>query len=843
MQISAGASHACGVTGDGAAWCWGDNQSGQLGLGSDFDELEFIPVPTRVNMPSGVAVDQIAAGNGFTCALTTGDDIYCWGDDTYGQLGDGTEVEEPPFESSPVLVVDPTAGAVNWAQVSAGNAHVCARTTANAVYCWGTNASWQLGLGDGFDDDFHIPMPIDTSGGIPDTYTGVSAGSVHSCAIATGGTAWCWGGNLGGELGTGTVITQATSPIAVDMSSIAVSGFTNIAAGGYFTCALEGDGDAWCWGAEDSGELGNGGDASDTVYAPVAVVMPSSVDFEQIDIDYVNACARSTTDVVYCWGDDSLGGVGNTSNDGSETQWFTVPVAIATAGALPDTYASMDTGDGFACGVTAAGEAWCWGTDDYGQLGIGDWNQSSETAPTRVADRGSLIPSDIAIGDGVACALDVIGRAWCWGANGMGQIGDGTRTDRLLPTAVTMPVHAGEPVVFGEIQMGGSHVCALDLDGAAWCWGENGRGQLGDGTTTDRLVPTRVDMPTYLGAEVTFFVLSLGAEHTCAMSYEDGYNTQTWCWGEGSNGEIGDGNTSDRSTPTEVTLPSVNGTPITGFTDITVGGSHTCATSIYYGISGLIWCWGDNASGQLGDGTTIDRSVPTEIIRPLVDSQPVEMVNPVAGGAHTCARSPDSTTLWCWGRGTSGQLGNGATGNSSLPVQVALPGSVTSFMDVAVGADFGCVLAYGDIYVYCWGEGSLGQIGNGFAGDVSTPTLVSLSGDSAWYGVNPPALSGGPGNMCILSFAYSPGVTIIGKAVCWGKASLWVYSSSTAVSTPTRLVPGTAPSGISSLGHLSLSLVGLLALGAITRTAGGRRTRRRRVTRVADDAANDRGDV
>jgi hypothetical protein len=238
------------------------------------------------------------------------------------------------------------------------------------------------------------------------------------------------------------------------------------------------------------------------------------------------------------------------------------------------------------CALTSAGAVKCWGSNAWGQLG--DGTIETRSVPVDVSGLQSGVAA-IAAGDDHTCALLSAGGAKCWGANRQGQLGDGTTTDSRTPVAVS--VFPGGVVA---LTAGAEHTCVLTSGGAVDCWGWNGFGQVGDGTTTSRNVPTPVS-----GLQGGVFAISANDIHTCAL-----LSTATaWCWGGNAHGELGDGTATDRHVPVFVTgLPR-------GGTAIAAGDVHTCVAS-----AGGAMCWGDNDYGELGDGTTTQRRQPVDVV-------------------------------------------------------------------------------------------------------------------------------------------------------------------------------------------------------------------------------------
>jgi alpha-tubulin suppressor-like RCC1 family protein len=295
-RLAAGGAHTCALTGDGTAYCWGDNAAGQLGDNTNTRRTGPVAVVTDLRF---VVLDLGAA---HTCGLTAAGAAYCWGDNTRGQLGDGT--------IAPRSTPGPVDGDHIFTQIAAGGfsiGHTCGLTTAGAAYCWGNNENGRLGIGS-MDVDAH-PVPTEVSGDL--VLAGVTAGlGGHSCAWTASGSAYCWGSNDFGGLGNGT-----TSASSVPVPVSGGHAFEQLVAGGFIghTCALEDGGAAWCWGENERGQVGDGTTADRL--EPAAVTGGRS--FEMVDAGFRHSCGRTVEGVVYCWGSGATGQLGLNSVDQS----------------------------------------------------------------------------------------------------------------------------------------------------------------------------------------------------------------------------------------------------------------------------------------------------------------------------------------------------------------------------------------------------------------------------------------------------------------------------------------------------------------------------------------------
>ena len=357
-----------------------------------------------------------------------------------------------------------------------------------------------------------------------------------------------------------------------------VDAVVQVEAGLHFTCALVGPGSAMCWGSNTYGQLGDG--MTDDRHNPAGVTGIADR-VVAISAGRHHACAVTIAGAALCWGRNEQGqlGDGTTSNRSSP-----VPVVGLSSGV-----ATISAGRSSTCAVTASGTARCWGGNVYGQLGNG--TTTGSTTPVDVSGLPSGAAA-ISVGGYHACALLADGAVYCWGDNADGQLGDGTTTSHTTPMPVSGLSSGGAAVSAAR----GAHTCAVRTTGAALCWGDNSGGQLGTGTTTDWPWPAGISSLTS-GVSV----ISGGVEHSCAVA-----SGGAKCWGANTYWEIGDGTTVQKLVPTDVlTLQS-------GVFSITAGERHSCAIL----DTGALKCWGDNAYGALGDGSTTSSSTPVTVIFP-----------------------------------------------------------------------------------------------------------------------------------------------------------------------------------------------------------------------------------
>jgi alpha-tubulin suppressor-like RCC1 family protein len=359
----------------------------------------------------------------------------------------------------PVGVTAATCGgaALRQGTVTAGSNHTCALGSSGKAWCWGSDGEGQLGDGDANQEAKGTPVAVAGD----HVYTTITAGWSHTCGLDTAGKAWCWGYAGNGQLGDGeTDQRNRYAPVAVDGDRT----YTTITAGGSHTCALETSGKAWCWGYDNTGQVGDGGTSQASKFAPVAVEGDRS--YTTIAAGSHHTCALETSGKAWCWGYDYYGQIGNDAIQAD------VHAPAGVAGGR--TYKAISAGS-HTCALDAAGKAWCWGNDSTGQVGDGGTSQASKFTPVAVV--GDRVYATITAGWSHTCALEPSGKAWCWGEDTSGQVGDDdtNQQDKVAPVTVS-----GD-IAYTIITAGGFHTCALDTGGRAWCWGYDNSGQVGDG--------------------------------------------------------------------------------------------------------------------------------------------------------------------------------------------------------------------------------------------------------------------------------------------------------------------------------------------------------------------------
>ncbi|MFO0558778.1 MAG: MopE-related protein [Polyangiales bacterium] len=707
LSFSVGARHACAVLPNRTVVCWGSNDNGQLGDGTNTDRSQPVAV---LSLSDAV---EVSAGATSTCARRTNGTVLCWGANSSAQLGDGTTVAR----RSPTAVV----GLVDAVEISVAYRHACARRMNGQVVCWGANDFGQLGIGRASPFERAPQTVVNITNAVELALGGGDSGvgSGFSCARLATGQVQCWGANNMGVLGNGLLAGSSHTPVTVMGISRAV---TQISAGTTHACALLSDGNVGCWGVTSMWGPAAGARAMFTLVSPfrnaagiaaashgtcawfanggaacvggnqwgqtgsnlMDLAFPAPVpvqgvmDFARLEggssISDSFVCGRRTNNAILCWGSNAVGQLG----DGT-----TVRRGFPARTLLTSAYGAVSGGRDFTCARRAFGEVACWGSNASAQFGNGA--MTSSPFPTPVSLLTDAV--QVASGRGHSCAIRSTGQVFCWGDNRVAQLGNGGTATTLTPTAVLGITDAV------ELSAGAVHTCVRRANGTVMCWGDNVSGQLGDGSTLRRMTPS-----TVMGLTDALSI-SAGEAHTCAVSESRG----VLCWGSNTDGQLGEGTLMNRLLPT----PSAT---VAAAVEVLASAGFTCARS----ASGSVSCWGRNAGGQLGDGTTAAHLTPAPVMG-LTNA--VELVR---GTSHVCARLADGAVA-CWGDNNAGQLGDNSSTRRLTPTRVT---GLTNAVSLGAGDQHTCARRSNGT-LFCWGANDTNQLGTGSpARNVAVPGLV-----------------------------------------------------------------------------------------------------------------------
>lgn len=677
LAVTAGELHGCGIRGDGSLWCWGNNESGQLGVGARVSSARPIQVGHDADW------QLISAGASHTCGVKQDGRLYCWGRGVRGRLGLGVT----PGSDVPAQV-----GSGSWRSVGAGDEFTCGVQTNGSLWCWGANDSVQLGRA---GDDAYSPVSVDSAR----QWLDVVAGAAHACARASDERLYCWGRNIDGQVGVGYVSESVGVPTAVPPAA----SWRRVGAGARHTCGIKADDSMWCWGASDDGRLGTGMSASSS---------PRQVEgsWETVAVGAAHACATNNARETRCFGDNAFGQLGlGTLTD------VHVPTPLSEGG-----WTQLAAGGRHTCGIMPTGALHCFGENDQGQLGDG----TGAAQPGFVEAGVAVGPwGEVAVGGTHACGVDGAGALWCWGNNTSLQLGaSGERAEAPAQVGMndgwsaiaagdrhTCALRDGQLYCFGAneagqagVAGGGASVATPSLvdgesdwlavsageaygcglrevsagAGTLWCWGKNDAGQLGRGAGAlgvDDAAPVRV------GDAQTWRAVSAGARHTCAIQ-----GGALWCFGDNTSGQLG-----------EASAGSVAPAPLRVGADddwraIAAGREGTCGVR----APGTLWCWGTVGRQAFGS-------------RPQLADGASDWLAVTLADEHACARKSGGS-VWCFGANGFGQLGDGTLLARTSWAQVL---GAAGYSALAVGGSASCAVRQGTLL--CWGADGWGQRGDG----------------------------------------------------------------------------------------------------------------------------------
>ena len=757
-RIAAGsrANHACAVKEDGTVRCWGSNSSGQLGNGAG-GSGQFSATPVTVsNLTDAVAV---AAGAAHSCALRATGSVVCWGDNSFGALGDGTQ----SARSSPVPVLNPggstLAGVV---AIAAGFNHTCAVRIDGTARCWGSKSAGKLGTG---ESNISAPFILTTAATVVSLSEAVSitAGSNHTCAVRANGSVSCWGSNSAGALGNGGA-DNATHALAREVAGL--TDIIGVAAGGDHTCALRANGQVRCWGENTHGQVGDGTIAA--TRPPTTVQGLGGVIALALGDEF--SCARRADGDVRCWGRGDFGQLGDLGTTDQPTQDSVI--ASRSCGVSGCTFPPLadatDIAAGFqhACALQADDRIRCWGANTFGQLGDGDTNPLPNpqsllySMPTVVGSAGTIGGRSIAAQLAETCARRADGTAACW---------DST----LTPAAVSGFTRTL------TVAPGTSHKCALRADGLVQCVGRNQFGQIGNGAGGPFSADVSDPAQGLVSGLTDVASIASGQDFTCALRVTGSVR----CWGRNSFGQLGNDPTPGGFSATRFEASPVSVQGLGDAIAIAAGREHACAVR----VGGTVICWGFNVFGQVGTaGTNTVVTTPFEI--PSTSTGAVVAI--AAGPDHTCAVLVDGTAR-CWGKNDIGQLGNGATTfTAGFITANPTPTTVVGLADVVALAtggsggsqttrsnDFTCARRVGGT-VQCWGANGAGQLGdNGTTARSSPQTTVVRHIATSINGI-PITLSLALSGVTAISAGNVDGCALLasGQPFCWGSGSTFAES-------------------------------------------------------------------
>ncbi|MEK8127556.1 fibronectin type III domain-containing protein [Paenibacillus filicis] len=701
-QISSGANHTIGIKGNGTVWAWGSNGNANVPGGS----LTSNPLPVQI--PNLVSVVSVQAGLAHSLALKEDGTVWGWGSNSFGQLGDGSQTT--PVQPVKVRNLDAIVA------ISTGYYHSMALKSDGSVWTWGSNANGQLG--DGTTQDKLSPIQVPGLQAV----VAISAGYTHNLALKSDGTVWAWGNSTNGWLGNGASSGQAT-PVQVS----GLTGIKEIAAAYVNNAAVKDDGSVWTWGANSQGFLGDGTTVDRLV--PVRVSHLGSI--VGISAGDKNILATMSNGSVWTWGSNSDYALGNGD---LSISYKTTRIQIK---GIPGNY--TDTVPPTAPVLSFSGVAsnsvilnWTEATDNYTVESYEVYQGTTKVGTLQVDSQPSVNARSYTVtglSSGTTYSFSVKAKDSSGNYSASSNVVT-VKTLAALPTLSEAGMFKslilksdGSVWEFGNsnatptqvsglysiinVAYSNSHTLALRSDGTVWAWGTNRAGELGDGSGLQKSTPVQV-------ANLTGVVdISVGNSFSIAVK-NDG---TVWSWGVNNYGQLGNGDTSSTSKYTPIQVPGLS-----GIKSVSAGTNHVIAQS----TDGRVWTWGENYSGQLGDGTTQMSRSPKYI----GSMNSVKSI--AAGDTHSMALKNDGT-VWVWGGNYDGQLGDNSRTTRLYPVYNP---SLNSIVAVTAGGSHSTAQR-SDGTVLSWGASTYGQLGNGSNSSKLLPEVMpnfnSVSSSAAGY--------------------------------------------------------------------------------------------------------------
>ncbi len=584
VDVSAGENHTCAIRKDTAddvsdpdintLWCWGSNAFKQLGTPL-VAEAEASPqlITTGLTTPAWL---KVSAGNRHTCAIQSDNTLWCWGDNAYGQLGQGNTL--------PLAIPTQVGTESDWIDVSASGPHTCALKQTGSLWCWGNNLYGQLGLA----EVGHQPSPAQVLS--DKLFTNVVTGQFHTCALDDNNDSHCWGFNAQGQLGIAAI------PDFVSAAQYNKANWKQVASGENYSCGIKSDDTLWCGGINGLGQLGD----KTPINRAAAVAVESDIThWLKVEVGNDHACAISTADnSLWCWGSNDQQQLG-TDSDSSNNFSNWLPQEVSIGGAWQD----VSTGLNHTCALKqepAGISAWCWGDNHFGQTTNASPN-ADFNATQVINDTGPETDwIAIASGGSHSCGIRETGilplrrELYCWGRNHVGQLGQ----DIATIASSTTPLRVGNDTDWVDVTAGNNHTCGIrqpstsPLERIVICWGENSSKQtpaLDDPLTQTKATLRQVENNS------DWIAIKAGFNNTCGLRQTTTTDSSLFCWGDNSTYQI----RSRNPQITTVALPTSKGEK--AWNSFSPGRYHTCATVTEEGQENLL-CWGLAAPFQLGNG-------------------------------------------------------------------------------------------------------------------------------------------------------------------------------------------------------------------------------------------------
>jgi alpha-tubulin suppressor-like RCC1 family protein len=709
--ISLGKHHNIALKTDGTLWAWGRGTDGQLGWGG----LGSRSSPVQ-DVTNGTDWKIIHAYGWNSAAIKNDGSLWTWGDGSTGANGNDDAFDQPYPDEIPY-------GKHKWKAIAGGgetlfaleDASIDAASGEMAEYSepelWGWGWNPLGGLGDNSTTNKSSPLQIDATN---KNWRNIGKGSQHTVGIRTDETLWAWGGNTWGQLGDNTTVDKST-PV---QNILLDTNWKQAAAGWRHSVALKTDGTLWSWGHGTSGQLGKG----DQIHRSSPAQIGALTTWKAVACGNYFTVGLTTGGTIWAWGNNTQGALGQ-----SDIVHRSSPLQIGSN----TSWKRIACGGFHVLSIKTDGTLWAWGSNLNGRLG--DNTETYKSSPVQEISGGTNW-KNISAAQWASFGIKMDGTLWSWGHNGDpagGTLGRGDLTHRSSPAQI------GALTNWKDVSGNRDGAIAIRRDGTLWSWGNNTSGQVGDNTVIHRSSPVQTIAGgtdwTYVSQGASSFA-TFGIRDRFPQRATNGLVTQEylidvypslsqqfkqaglWGWGDNTNGELGDGSITHRSSPVQT---------IAGGTNWLSGGSSLGHTAVVKS-DGTLWSWGRGASGQLGDNTN-----GTKKSSPVQEILANTLWKMVAVGAYHSVALRTNGTIWGWGLNDVGQLGINSVANKSSPVQEIL--ASTLWKTVSAGGYHSAALRTNGT-LWTWGFNGDGQLGNnaGGVGTSKSSPVQEVTGGTTW---------------------------------------------------------------------------------------------------------------
>jgi uncharacterized repeat protein (TIGR02543 family) len=849
ISVSLGYNHSSALTSKGRLFVWGSNGSGQLGESTILRTTSPIDITSRFNLKAGETIVSVSLGDSFSVASTSIGRVYTWGNNVYAELGIGTK--DYDTHSNPIRITgnfyleeDETI-----VEVVAGDSHSSIITSLGNLYTWGCNNYGQLGDGTSVERNTVAEITNQFNLEVGETIFKVSLGKFHSSAITSYGRIFTWGLNGSSQLGDGTSISKS-KPVEITnyFNLEADETIVDISLGDSHSSAVTSFGRIFTWGSNGAGQLGDGTNTKRSIPIDVTSFFNLKTGETITDISLGNSFSSALTSSgrVFTWGWNSYGQLGDNTLNTS-----TIPVEITSQFNLDsnETIVDISLGSQHSSAITSLGRVFTWGNNLSGELGDGTTISKSipvemqiqypeldlleqydygdlviEYTPTR---DGYLICDWINVGTlnpfnfGNMPDLDItlINRwktvdysityqldgginstnnpstytietntiyienpykeghsfmGWYYDEEFIveatttilqGSIGDITLYakwqinnydllfyvyDGLISTAA-IPLCQGETIT--SVSAGYNHSMALTSTGRVFVWGRNHYGQLGIETSDDLHHPKPIEITSQFSLEANENIVNATSEYD--LSFVITSTGRLFMWGNNNFGQLGDGTNENKYKPTEITS-KFNFEVGEKITSVSIGGSHTSVlTSL-----GRMFTWGRNTYGQLGDGTTTSKYIPIDITSQF-NLELNEIISSISLGGSYSSALTSSGRVFMWGGNSVGQLGDGTTEDKYSPTEITSQFNLELneiISSISLGGSYSSAITSSG-RIFMWGHNCYGQLGDGTTNNLLVPTEITnqfnLESSEIISGV-------------FLGIGHSSAITSLGRVFTWG---------------------------------------------------------------------------